>query len=104
MNSNVSLSHALQALASTTEERRAAYELEEKEREAEHRKKLALQVSALHTPHQRICIWEQLHRVHLPLQAGHPLVRVIATQTELSVRQIEVEQERRTLLRSQAPR
>lgn len=103
MNSDIPMSRALNALASTAKERRAAYDLQEEEREAERKKKLASQVSELHSPHERICFWEDFHRVHLPLQPGHPLVRVIAAQTELSVQQIEVEQERRISLRSQVP-
>lgn len=103
MNPEFPTSRALLALATTVEERRAAYELQERERESERRQKLDSQVSALRSPYERICIWEELHRVHLPLQLGHPLVDVIANQTELSVQQIEVEQRRRTVLRSKVP-
>lgn len=72
--------------------RRAAIEFEARERR---RQQLAEQVAIQHTPGQRIQIWERLHELSLPKKANHPLVRIIATDTELTIEDIRDEQRRR---------
>lgn len=76
-------------------DRRAAVQREEAERAAERQEQIASQCSPLNSPEDRIRIWERLHAVSLPLSSTHRLVRVIATQTELSVQQVQEEQRRR---------
>lgn len=66
--------------AEATERRRAA---------------LAEQVSVLNTPGERIRIWEQLHELDLPRGPDHPLIRVIATHTALTLLEVRAEQTRR---------
>ena len=56
---------------------------------------LAEQTSSAKAASERIQIWERLHALRLPQAAGHVLVRVIATQTCLTVGQIHAEQQRR---------
>jgi uncharacterized protein YmfQ (DUF2313 family) len=79
----------------TTADRRAAVEREQQERAAERSKQLASQVSPLNEPQERIRIWERLHGLNLPVAASHKLVRVIATQTDLTIQQVQDEQKRR---------
>jgi hypothetical protein len=86
--------------AMNTSDRRAAIQREELQREAARKEELASQSSPLHTPEDRIRIWERLHAISLPKSATHKLVRVIATQTELSVQQVQDEQRRRAAPRS----
>jgi hypothetical protein len=80
---------------SSMSDRRAAFQREELERETLRKEQLALQSSPLKTPEERIRLWEQLHAIRLPVAATHKLVRVIATQTELSVQAVQREQRRR---------
>lgn len=100
---NHSLNSALHALASTPEERRAAVLLEEQEREAVRQKELESQSSSLNDPQERIRIWERLHMLRLPLATGHRLVRLIATQTQLTVKEVQEEQQRRASSASAPP-
>lgn len=79
----------------TVMDRRSAALLEEQVRSAERKERLAAQCSPLNEPAERIRIWEQLHALNLPSAASHKLVRVIARQTDLSVRQVQDEQRRR---------
>ncbi len=76
-------------------DRRAQIQREEGERAAEREKQLATQVSPFNTPEERIRIWERLHALTLPRTAGHTLLRVIATQTDLTLAQVQEEQVRR---------
>lgn len=89
------LSHTLRALAATDADRRAVVELEEQERATIRQQALATQVSPLNDPQERIRIWERLHELALPKHAGHKLVDVIATQTQLTSHQVQEEQRRR---------
>jgi hypothetical protein len=45
---------------------------------------------------ERIRIWERLHGLRLPSTSAHALVRVVATQTHLSVGEVQAEQRRRS--------
>lgn len=65
--------------------------------EANERRRTALadQVSVLNTPDQRIRIWERLHELGLPRSPDHPLIRVIAAHTELTLVEVRAEQARR---------
>ncbi len=84
-------------------DRRAAIRREELERATERQERLASQSSPLNTPEQRIQIWERLHSVSLPRSASHSLVRVIATQTGLSVPEVHQEQRHRAGLTDAVP-
>ncbi len=81
--------------AGSTADRRAAVQREQQERAAERQKELASQTSPMNGPADRIRIWERLHGLNLPRAASHKLVRVIAVQTELTVQQVQDEQQRR---------
>lgn len=95
MISNRPLSHALHALVASDAERRAAVEMEEQERAAVRQQELQSQTSPLNDPQERIRIWEQLHALRLPIDAGHKLVHLIAMQTQLTIHQVQQEQQRR---------
>lgn len=79
----------------TTADRRAAVQREEREREVLRQENLAAQRSPLNTPEARIRIWERLHSLSLPINRTHKLVRVIAQQTGLTVREVQEEQRHR---------
>jgi hypothetical protein len=53
------------------------------------------QSSSLHTPEERIRLWEQLHVLSLPRASTHPLLSLIASQTALTLQQVRDEQQRR---------
>lgn len=71
------------------------------------RSALAEQVSVLNTADQRIRIWERLHELVLPRSPDHPLIRIIAAHTELTIVEVRAEQTKRhaaaKLGRSAAP-
>lgn len=52
------------------------------------------------TPEMRIRVWERLHGLELPARAGHPLLEVVAKDTELSLQQVQEEQRQRTAART----
>lgn len=82
-------------LFGTIEERRAAVIRADQEKVANRLEKLASQSSPFTEPEERIRIWERLHELRLPRSPDHSLVRVIATQTDLSVQAVQQEQRRR---------
>ncbi|MET0983974.1 MAG: hypothetical protein ABW034_01075 [Steroidobacteraceae bacterium] len=86
----------------TTAERKASAQRRYDEFQAERRKQLDAQASPFNTPEERIRIWEQLHELRLPRDAEHRLVRIIALQTELSVAEVQSEQQRRAATKSVA--
>jgi uncharacterized caspase-like protein len=77
-------------------ERRAAALRAEQERAELRSSKIEAQASPFATPQERIRLWEDLHGLRLPISADHRLVRVIATSTALSVREVHDEQIRRS--------
>lgn len=74
---------------------RTAIETAERERAATREKFIAAQTAPHYDARFRIRLWEQLHAMHLPNDANHRLVRVIAAQTALTLNDIKLEQERR---------
>jgi hypothetical protein len=72
---------------------RAAMEFEARQRR---RHELEEQVAVQNTAEQRIQIWERLHELKLPKKSSHPLIRIIAADTELSIEDIRDEQRRRS--------
>jgi hypothetical protein len=65
------------------------------DRAATRAKELAAQASPEKEAEERIRIWERLHALRLPRAPDHVLVKVIATQTRLTVGQVHEEQRRR---------
>src|ERR1700680_2804369 len=63
---------------------------------------LAEQSSRLKTAEERIRIWERIHEVVLPRDAGHNLVELIATNTGLSDSDVREEQHSRAAVRAAA--
>jgi len=61
---------------------------------------LAEQTAMRNTPEMRIRVWERLHGLELPARAGHPLLEVVAKDTELSLQQVQEEQRQRTAART----
>lgn len=82
-------------LGQTIDERRAAAQRMEDERQEARRTALAEQVSIHNSARERIDVWERLHALRLPVQPGHPLLQVIADQTSLSLQDVVEEQQRR---------
>lgn len=82
------------AHATAGEHRRRVQEAEQ-ERAAVRANELAAQASPTNDAVERIRIWERLHALRLPQTSSHVLVKVIATQTRLSVDQVHEEQRRR---------
>jgi hypothetical protein len=79
----------------TAEESRKAAKRAEQERVAQRQSELMAQTSPENDPQRRIAIWERLHALNLPRQPEHPLVRLIARQTGLTVSEVCDEQGRR---------
>jgi hypothetical protein len=59
------------------------------------RQRLREQTSLQNTPERRIRIWEHLHALSLPRAAHHPLLAVVASQTGLTIEQVQEEQRHR---------
>ena len=83
--------------AGSVAERRAKIEQEESALLAERKLQLREQRSTMNSAHQRICLWEKLHRLHLPLTINHKLLEVIAKETELTLAAVQHEQARRSV-------
>lgn len=83
------------AVATTIGEQRLKVQQAEQERAAFRASELATQVSPVNNAEERIRIWERLHELRLPRSPSHVLVKVIATQTCLSLDQVHAEQRRR---------
>jgi hypothetical protein len=71
-------------------------QLQAQQREAEKQLQLKAQSSTLHTPSHRVSIWENLHGLRLPTDSAHPILKVVAERTGLSLAQVlEVQMARR---------
>ncbi len=57
---------------------------------------LAEQTAMRNTPETRIRVWERLHGLVLPVKADHPLLEVVARNTDLTMEQIHEEQRQRS--------
>ena len=57
--------------------------------------RLREQTSMQNSPERRIRIWEHLHALSLPRVATHPLLAVVASQTGLTLEQVQDEQRQR---------
>ncbi len=66
-------------------------------------RELLEQASVVNSPDLRIRIWERLHEVTMPLDAGHRLLGVIAAQTGLTLAQVQTERENRANPPAAAP-
>ena len=69
-------------------------------REGARQRDLQAQVSPQNEPRVRVITWERLHALALPRSPEHPLVRLIARQTGLTLREVLDEQETRAGLGS----
>ena len=90
-------------LITTAAERRA---LEALERAQRRRVELAEQGSDLNPPDVRIRAWERVHALRLPSDPRHPVLRVVAIGTGLTLEQVRDEQRARMgqqTARSQRP-
>src|SRR5262245_29956471 len=86
---------ALYAVPVSVEENRKAAERAEQERAASRLRDLAAQASPQNDPQMRITMWERLHALSLPRSPDHPLIRLIARQTGLTISEVHDEQGRR---------
>jgi hypothetical protein len=53
-------------------------------------------------PQARIRLWEKVHGLRLPLDAAHPIVAVVASETHLTVAEVQEEQSARIAARRPA--
>jgi hypothetical protein len=87
-----SVPHSANEFVRTQAERLA---LEEHERAQKRQLDLAEQQSDLNPPGVRIRMWEKVHALRLPGDPGHPVLRVIAMGTGLTLAQVREEQQAR---------
>lgn len=83
------------ALPSSPGEYRLQIQRAQQERAALRDSELEDQASPVKGPRERIETWERLHALRLPRTPDHLLLKVIATQTGLTVAQVHEEQRRR---------
>lgn len=76
-------------------ERRALVEQQDAALLAERKQQLLAQRSTQSSANNRICLWEKLHRLHLPRDLNHKLLSVIAKETALTLADVQQEQVRR---------
>lgn len=82
-------------LTANPAERRQMAQRAELERAELRQREIDAQRAPHALPQERIRIWESLHALRLPLAQEHPLVAIIANQTQLSIDDIKDEQGRR---------
>ena len=82
---------------------RARLALERRDADERRHAAIAEQSSQLKTPEERIRAWEKLHDLQLPRAAAHPLLKIIATDTQLTVGEVRSEQIRRTHFQKPLP-
>jgi hypothetical protein len=85
-------------------ERREQIAHERAAQQADKDRNLARQRSIETAPATRIALWESRHGLSLPRDPAHPLMKLIATGTDLDLAQVEAEHQRRALLRKAAAR
>jgi hypothetical protein len=78
-------------------ERKAQIALDHAALQADRELKLAQQRSTDLPPSARIALWESLHGLALPRDPNHPLIAVIADDTQLDVAEVLAEHERRAV-------
>lgn len=88
-----------QELVRTHAERLA---FEEHERAQRRQLEVAEQHSDLNPPDVRIRMWEKVHALRLPGDPGHPVLRVVAIGTGLTLAQVQAEQRARLAARTPA--
>lgn len=71
---------------------RARVAIEAAARREQRRAELAEQCASSAAPETRIRTWEKVHGLRLPLDPAHPIVAVIATNTHLTVAEVQQEQ------------
>jgi hypothetical protein len=80
-------------------EHRARVAIEEADRIEKRRAEQAEQCASSSAPEMRIRIWEKVHGLRLPLDAAHPIVAVVATETHLTLAEVQEEQRARRAAR-----
>lgn len=78
---------------------RARMAIEADARMEKRRAEQAEQCASSNTPETRIRAWEKVHGLRLPSNAAHPIVAVIATETHLTVAEVQQEQHARQAAR-----
>jgi len=81
-------------------ERREQYTLQQAALQVDKDRNLARQRSIETPPATRIALWESRHGLAMPRDPRHPLMRVIAENTDLDVAQVLAEHQRRAQHRS----
>jgi hypothetical protein len=79
---------------------RAEAERARQEKAEQRRLEAAELQSNEHSPERRIRAWEKLYGLHLPTDANHPVLDVIAASTHLTLEQLREEQRARAARRS----
>lgn len=87
------------AAAAIIREHRARVALEAAERTEKRRAEQAEQCASSSAPEMRIRVWEKVHGLRLPLDAAHPIVAVVATETHLTLAEVREEQRARRAAR-----
>lgn len=83
------------ALLPSAADRRAAVRLENERKASERRSELESLTAPTLSPRERISTWERLYALKLPRSADHPLAKLIASQTGLTLEDIRAEQAHR---------
>ena len=81
-------------------ERREQYTLQQAALQADKDRNLSRQRAIDTPPATRIALWESRHGLAMPRDPKHPLMQIIAENTDLDVTQVLAEHQRRALLRA----
>jgi hypothetical protein len=87
------------AAADIIRDHRARVAIEAAARVEKRRAEQAEQCASSSAPEMRIRAWEKVHGLRLPLDAAHPIVAVVATETHLSLAEVREEQRARRAAR-----
>jgi hypothetical protein len=74
------------------QEHRARMAFEEESRQVKRREAQARQCEPSTAPGIRVRAWEKLHGLRLPSDLGHPIITIIAAQTNLTLAEVREEQ------------
>jgi hypothetical protein len=90
---------AVGAAADIIRQHRAQVAFEAAERMEKRRAEQAEQCASSSAPEMRIRTWERVHGLRLPLDAAHPVLAVVATETHLTLAEVQEEQRTRRAAR-----
>jgi len=90
----------LSAASDIAAERRERIAAEQAARLEAKQRDLMQQTAMESTPEMRVALWERRHGLRLPSNPNHPVLKFVASSTDLDIEQVLGEQRRRAVKRA----